>query len=167
MQPAWVAKTSPNKKKKGGIPIIKFHEIIYRLAVIQIASDAGKSKRRKELIQLVSKKDAAWAQELEYKAKDQGLHALLGYLSRNHVEGVTFHVNYDEQFGGSLVYVNLRYEGKRYQVSFHMPYDHAVRAMNDKSRAHWLRGTSSGAIRKEVPDSAETLILLLNKLKEA
>ena len=145
----------------------EFSKVIYRLAVIQIASDAGKGKRRKELIQLVSKKDAAWAQGMEYKAKDQGLHALLGYLSRHNVEGVTYHVNYDERFRGSLVYVNLRYEGKRYQVSFHMPYDLAVRAMNDKSRAHWLRGTSSGAIRKEVPDSAETLILLLKKLKDA
>lgn len=145
----------------------EFHEVIYRLAVIQIASDAGKYKRRKELIQLVSKKDAAMAQELEYKAKDQGLHALMGYMSRHRVEGVTYHVNYDDEYGGSLVYFNLRHEGKVYQVAFHMPKDLAVRALNDASRTHWRRETSRKKIRKEVPDSAETLVLLLKKLKEA
>ena len=145
----------------------EFHDVIYRLAVIQIASDAGKHKRRKELIQLVSKKDAAWAQAMEYKAKDQGLHALLGYLSRHQVEGVTYHVNYDDEYGGSLVYFNLRYEGKGYQVAFHMPKDLAIRAMNDQSRTHWQRETSRKIIREKFPDSAETLILLLTKLKEA
>lgn len=151
-----------------------FYQVIYRLALIQIASDAGKDIKRKELIALVSKKDAQWARALGYKAKDQGLHALLGYLSRHHVEGVTFHVNSDPHrrwdgslVTGSLVYVNLSYEGKRYQVSFHMPFDLAVRAMNDKSRAHWIRETGNGTRREQVPDSADTLVLLLKALKEA
>lgn len=152
----------------------EFYDVIYRLAIIQIASDAGKDIKRKELIALVSKKDAQWARALGYKAKDQGLHALLGYLSRHHVEGVTFHVNSDvkrrwdgSQVTASLVYVNLRYEGKRCQVSFHMPFDLAVRAMNDKSRAHWIRESGNGTRREQVPDSADTLVLLLKALKEA
>ncbi|MDO4838427.1 MAG: hypothetical protein Q4B32_08530 [Clostridia bacterium] len=151
----------------------EFYDVIYRLALIQIASDAGKDIRRKELVQLVSKKDAQWARALGYKAKDQGLHALIGYLSRHHVEGVTYHMNSDPKYRwdgslkiGSLVYFNLNHEGKRYQVSFHMPYDLAVRAMNDKSRAHWLRSTATDTIRWAVPDSAETLVLLLKALKE-
>ncbi len=152
----------------------EFYDVIYRLALIQIASDAGKGIKRKELIALVSKKDAQWARALGYKAKDQGLHALMGYLGRHHVEGVTYHVNSDPKrrwdgtlVTGSLVYVNLHYEGKRYQVSFHMPYDLAVRAMNDKTRAHWIRESGNGARREEVPDSADTLVLLLKALKEA
>lgn len=144
-------------------------QVVYLLAIIQIASDAGKGIKRRDLISLVGTPDAMKAIARGYRAKDEGLKRLLGYLGRHPVEGVTFHVNSDDiGFGNcAVVYFNLQWKGNRYQVSFHVPFDWDIKSMEDVSRTHWIRSTSTGAIRKHVPDSAETLVLLLKDMQEA
>lgn len=143
----------------------EFFTVIYRLAIIQIASDAGKGFYRPKLVKLVAPKDAKKAINLGYRAKDIGLHQVIGYLARHQVPGVTFHVNYDPcRGGGSLTYFNIKLNGKFYQVSFHSPFDKDLSPMRGKSEAHWVMETANGNKRDGVMDSAETLIYLLKEL---
>lgn len=143
----------------------EFYEVIYRLAIIQIASDSGKGIYRPELVKLVAPKDAKKAIYLGYRAKDIGLHQLIGYLSRHQVAGVTFHVNYDpRRWRGSLTYFNIKLDSKFYQVSFHSPFDEDLQPMRGKSSAHWVMETAKGNKRDGVMDSAETLVYLLKEL---
>lgn len=143
----------------------EFSTVVYRLALIQIASDAGKGIVRKSLVSLVAEGDAKKAIRLGYRAKDIGLHQLIGYLSRHQVPGVTFHVNYDpRRWRGSLTYFNIKLNGKFYQVSFHSPFDENLQPMRGKSEAHWVMETANGNRRDGVMDSAETLVYLLKEL---
>lgn len=141
--------------------------MLYRLAIIQIASDAGKGLIRNELIELVSKKDSQLAISQGYKRKEESLKTLIGYLSRNKVDGISFHINSVSDHGDMvIIYFNIRHGGKRYQVSFHSPYNEDFRRMADKSRTSWICSTVGGKRRKGVLDSAETLICLLKKTKK-
>lgn len=142
--------------------------VVYRLAIAQIASDAGKGIFRHELIALVDPEDARRAIRARYNLKDRLLVAQIGYLTRHHVAGVDYHINSDDAHGcnGTIVYFNLRCEGKRYQVSFHSPHNEGFRKIADISRTSWICSTISGKRRKEVMDSAETLVYLLTNVKK-
>lgn len=141
--------------------------VVYRLAIAQIASDAGKGIYRHELIELVDKADAEKAIRAKYKLKDSLLVAQIGCLTRHHIVGVDYHINSDEHYrNGTIVYFNIRHEGKRHQVSFHSPYNEGFRKIADRSRTSWICTTISGKRRKEVMDSAETLVFLLTSMKK-
>lgn len=142
--------------------------VVYRLAIAQIASDAGKGIYRHELIGLVDPADAEKALRAKYGLKDAVLVAQVGYLTRHHVAGVDYHINSDDVRDGNatIVYFNLRYKGRRYQVSFHSPYNKGFRKIADRSRTSWICTTISGKRRKEAMDSAETLVFLLTSMKK-
>ena len=148
--------------------MITFYNVIYRLAVIQIASDAGKYIFRDELINLVFEKDSELAIKQKYKRKGESLKTLIGYLSRNKVNGISFHINsVNNHENMVIIYFNIKYKGVRYQVSFHSPYDKNFSRMADRSRTSWICSTIGGKKRKGVLDSAETLIYLLKNIKES
>ncbi len=146
-----------------------FYEIIHKLALCQIASDAGKRIEREELIALCDPQKVASALKSRYNYKDNCLKGLIGSLNRNYIDGVTYHINsnyhylYDNMV---IVYFNIKYKGRRYQVSFHSPFNKNFRKMADKSRASWICTTSSGKRKEEVMDSAETLVYLLTEIKK-
>ena len=127
-------------------------QAIRRIVLAQIASDGGKGIT--DLLDVVPenlRSSALKAWDAGYAVKDKLLEQAAQIVARHHDKDIRFFVTADKQkVAKYIVYFDFRFEGKRWQASFHSFGDFWSKweEVSVSSRGHWDRKSSRETCEK-------------------